>query len=90
MPNYDFECTSCKKMFESYSSMEDIHRVKCECGGTTQVLIGSRPNVHIFKSFESDGLDPERNVLITSKRQYKEELKKAETSDRKPWCPGLL
>ena len=72
--------------------MQDLATVRCDkCGGTTQVLIASRPiSVHIFKSFVSDGIHPDQETLIHSKRQYKEELKRAETPTRKPWCPGLM
>ncbi len=49
MPNYDYECLSCKHKFEAFQSMNDAPLKECpKCGQKVRRLIGSGMGI-IFK-----------------------------------------
>jgi len=49
MPNYDYECASCSKVFEIFQSMSDEPLKICpECGGEVKRLVGGGLGI-IFK-----------------------------------------
>ena len=49
MPNYDYECASCNKVFEIFQSMSDEPLKECpECGGEVKRLVGGGLGI-IFK-----------------------------------------
>ena len=74
MPRYDFECNTCKKVFEKVVYIAERGDVKCECGGNTkQLMTGTR--IEVFKPMVYENIC-ETPILITSKRHLREECKK--------------
>ena len=59
MPNYDYECDKCGKIFEVFQSMRDRKLRKCPdpaCGGKVERLLGTGAGI-IFKGsgfYETD------------------------------------
>ena len=74
MPTYLYKCNICKREYEAFHLIKTRHAETC-CGKQAEILV-SPVAIHIFKPFISHELN-EGAPLIESKRQYKEELKKA-------------
>ena len=74
MPNYKVKCDECDKIFEEISTVAKRYDIKCECGGSTKIMIC--PTVfHMFEPFDHPNLGP-KPVHIKSKQHLKEESKK--------------
>ena len=74
VPLYKVKCKKCTKVFEETSSIDDRNKIKCECGGDTEIII--QPIVtHFFVPFLHPNLD-KKPVCIKSKKHLKEESDK--------------
>ena len=74
VPQYKLRCKKCNKVFEEISSIDDRNKIKCECGGDTEIII--QPIVtHFFEPFWHPNLD-KKPVYIKSKAHLKEESDK--------------
>ena len=76
MPIYEYRCPKCGK-FEAYNTVEKRNYMVCpKCGARAEKLI-SKPYMDIFEEYVDYHIDKEGEpVLIRSKRQKKELLKK--------------
>lgn len=71
MPLYDVKCNECKKEFEAYSKIADRQQIKCDCGGSTTILI-SLPHHDKRYPFWHEHLDPFKPVLVKSRQHFKQ------------------
>lgn len=81
MPNYAYRCKECKREWEAFHPIVNRHNEVC-CGQDASIDLSKFSNgIHVFKPFISQEMDV-NDVAITSKRQYKNELKKRGLSCR--------
>lgn len=77
MPLHDYECSSCKKIFEEFCVIKDLNKeVKCSCGEVANRIVKGKLHNYIeFKPFTTDRAtwDP---VTINSKKELSELCKK--------------
>ena len=77
MPLYDFRCDKCGMVVEEFRRLDQPGEWPCPCGGNMAKMwtAKSSPKLAIWKPFvhEDLGATP---VEITSKGQYKEELRR--------------
>ena len=83
MPTYRVKCQKCSNVFVEFSSMDNRNKIKCICGGDTEIQIVSvglcttmfgrenKPLVLEHMTEEDDDI-----VSVTTKSQLKEECKK--------------
>lgn len=85
MPTYQVKCHKCGKVFSELVKMEDRNKIKCKCGGTTEIWFGGIPSVNLRTTMYGRENKPlvlehlakdESIVYVTSKSQLKRELKK--------------
>jgi len=83
MPNYAYDCKKCNREWEAFHHIDDRNNEHCAiCGEPAHQNIGKFSNgIHVFRPFISQEMS-ETDMLITSKRQHKEELKKRGLSCR--------
>ena len=85
MPTYEYECLTCKKMFEIVQSINDKPLKKCkDCGGKLKKLMSCGSGV-IFKGtgfYETDYKKKKEPKPETEKKE-KTEPKKPSDSDKK-------
>lgn len=75
MPLYDYHCIKCGKKFERYSSVENRHNVKCECGERADKLMSMSAKTEIFEPMWYNDIC-EEPIYVTSKGQLREECKR--------------
>ena len=85
MPTYRVKCRKCNKVFDVLVKMDDRNKVKCKCGGTTEIWFGGIGSVNLKTTMYGRENKPlvlehlakdESIVYVTSKSQLKRELKK--------------
>jgi putative FmdB family regulatory protein len=81
MPTYVYHCNICGKSWEAFHTIAERKTEKC-CGKEATIVPSC--NVHVFKPFWNEHLEPDRSIYIRSKGHYKEELKQ-----RGMTCPNL-
>jgi len=82
MPNYAYNCKKCNREWEAFHHIDDRENERCVCGCQAKQDMSKFSNgIHVFKPFISQEMS-ETDMLITSKRQHKEELKKRGLSCR--------
>ena len=83
MLNYAYYCGNCENEWENFHTIEDRQNEWCgKCGYQAHIDMSKYTRaIHVFKPFISQEMS-ETDVTITSKRQYKEELKKRGLSCR--------
>lgn len=83
MPNYAYYCGNCGGEWEAVHSIDDRLNEWCkQCSYQAHIDMSKFSNgIHVFKPFISQEMDV-NDVAITSKRQYKNELKKRGLSCR--------
>lgn len=75
MPLYDYECNSCKKVFEALAKADNSDAPVCEsCGGSTRRLV-SRATYHKFPEGFWPHLDID-DIYVSSRKQLKRECEK--------------
>lgn len=70
MPLYEVKCNSCSIEFEAFAKISDREAIKCECGGSTTILI-SPPHKDWFKEFVSEDFTGSP-IEVTSKNHYRD------------------
>lgn len=72
MPNYDVKCKKCGKEFVAFSSINDRHKIKCECGGDTNVIIKPQrhPGIQVWVPYWEENIC-HQPVLVESKQHLK-------------------
>jgi len=76
MPNYAYICDTCGEEWEAIHFIADRNKERCKCGAPArQDMSKFSKGIHVFRPFVSMEMS-ENDILITSKRQHKEELKK--------------
>ena len=87
MPTYQVKCRKCNKVFAELARIADRSKIKCKCGGTTEVWFGGVASVNLKTTMYGRENKPlvlehlakdESVVYVTSKSQLKRELKKHE------------
>ena len=83
MPTYLVKCSRCGKVFEKLTKIDDMNKIKCECGGDTKwvpsacnyqsTMFGkeNKPLVLEHMTEEDDDI-----VSVTTKSQLREACKK--------------
>ena len=75
MPQYDYECSKCGKVFEFFKRMEEEPLVWCMCGGKATQLL-SLVSTHKDKLYEFSIQDSKgQNIEFRSKGQFEKYLK---------------
>jgi len=83
MPTYEYECSSCKKIFEIFQSINDKPLKKCrECGGKLKKLVSSGSGI-IFKGAGFYETDYKRKKTESKTEKEKTESKKSSEFDKK-------
>jgi hypothetical protein len=77
MPIYHLKCNWCDKIFDAYSRIEDIDKIRCECGGDAIVWFGGlkQVGVLIWRPYWEENIT-HQPVLVESKKHLKELCKK--------------
>ena len=72
VPNYDVKCNKCGKEFEAFTSIDDRHDIKCDCGGSTKLTIkpGSRVAIHVWIPYLEENIK-HQPVMVESKQHLK-------------------
>jgi putative FmdB family regulatory protein len=81
MPNYAYKCGECGKEWEAFHFIDDRNNEYCCNEEAIRMISNFTGGIHVFKPFISQEMDV-NDVEITSKRQYKNELKKRGLSCR--------
>lgn len=85
MPTYRVKCRKCNKVFDAFARIENRNKIKCDCGGTTEIWFGGGSSVNLRTTMYGRENKPlvlehlakdESVVYVTSKSQLKRELKK--------------
>jgi len=85
MPTYQVKCHKCNKIFTELVRIEDRNKIRCECGGTTEIWFGGTGSVNLRTTMYGRENNPlvlehlakdESIVYVTSKSQLKRELEK--------------
>jgi len=73
VPNYDVKCKRCNKEFIAFTNIDDRNNIKCECGGTTKILIKTRKNfgIHIWIPYLEENIK-HQPVMVNSKQHLKQ------------------
>lgn len=71
MPLYEVKCNVCGKEQEAYSKIDDRQQIKCDCGGSTTVLM-STPHHDKRYPFWHEHLSPDGPVLVKSKSHFRQ------------------
>ena len=75
MPLYSYECDKCGRKFSQFSTIQNRHKMMCECGGRATKLLGDRVRTDIFQPMWYEDIC-ETPVWVESKGQLREECKK--------------
>ena len=72
MPIYHVKCKKCDKIFDEYSNVEDIDKIRCECGGNTEIWFGGLKAVaiQIWRPYWEENIT-HQPVLVESKQHLK-------------------
>ena len=85
MPIYQVKCRKCNKVFTELVKIKDRNKIKCKCGGTTEIWFGGTDSVGLRTTMYGRENKPlvlehlakdESTIYITSKSQLKRELEK--------------
>ena len=85
MPIYRVKCHKCNKVFDELVKISDRNKIKCKCGGTTEIWFGGTSSVNLRTTMYGRENKPlvlehlakdESVVYVTTKSQLKRELKK--------------
>jgi putative FmdB family regulatory protein len=73
MPTYHVKCKRCDKIFDEFARVEDIDKIKCECGGDAEVWFGGLKGFGniIWKPYWEENIT-HQPVLVESKKHLKE------------------
>ena len=73
MPNYQVKCTKCDKEFVELTNIDNRYNIKCECGGTTKIIIKSTKNIgiQVWKPYIEENIC-QQPVLVESKQHLKQ------------------
>lgn len=55
MPNYDYECGRCGRVFEAYQTVENRKKSRCACGGKGKIVISPCHNI-VYETYFDEGL----------------------------------
>jgi putative FmdB family regulatory protein len=83
MPIYIYECLTCKKEFETVSSVADRNKTKCECGGETKILIKNTNLYDPLTPYWSENID--KNPVYIESRSHRQKLMKEKHLDIMPY-----
>ena len=77
MPNYNVKCKRCDKEFVAFTRIEDRNDIKCDCGGSTKLVVkpGSGVAVHIWRPYLEENIT-HQPVMVNSKQHLKDLCKK--------------
>ena len=72
MPNYYVKCDKCNKEFVSFTHIEDRNDIKCDCGGSTKLMIkpGSKVAIHVWIPYLEENIT-HQPVMVNSKKHLK-------------------
>ena len=73
MPNYDVKCDKCGKEFEAFTCIDDRHNIKCDCGGSTKILIKPHKNfgIIVWIPYLEENIT-HQPVMVNSKQHLKD------------------
>jgi len=76
VPRYDYECATCKKMWEGFHTIEERDEEVCTCGKkATRYRVSKDTNTDIFQPMMYEDIC-NTPIWVTSKSQLREECKK--------------
>ncbi|MCW7076432.1 MAG: hypothetical protein OCU18_03960 [Candidatus Syntrophoarchaeum sp.] len=81
MPLYDCMCNRCGKEFEAYASVSSRKNIRCECGGTSEILITNHKTKDWFKPHVNEHFNG-KPIEVRSRRHLKELCKKFNVTSR--------
>jgi len=72
VPNYDVRCNVCGMEFVGFSCIDDRYKIKCNCGGGTQLIIKPQkyPGIHVWVPYIEENIC-HQPVMVESKQHLK-------------------
>ena len=73
MPMYRRKCLECRKIFDTYARVDDMGKIKCECGGDTKASWEGlrKAGNHVWEPYWEDNITG-KPILVESKKHLKE------------------